>query len=237
MSIRIPGLKPATTYNYRVAATNNSGTTTGQHGEFTTEPLKPEPGKRDRRRPRRPRPLQAPRPALAAAPRVRAPSFPVGVKFDTRRGLARAHEREPQGRYADRHGSAAASCRCASRGAPTAASTSTCAAATSAPAGRVRLHRGRASGSALASASRKRRVRRLWGNDSGGRYRTHGRHSHATVRGTQLADHRPLRRHAHDRPGGRRRGARPRPPPQRPRLAPDTATSLASAPTARAGCD
>jgi hypothetical protein len=28
-------------------------------------------------------------------------------------------------------------------------------------------------------------VRRLWGRDSGGRFRTYGRHSHATVRGTR----------------------------------------------------
>jgi hypothetical protein len=28
-------------------------------------------------------------------------------------------------------------------------------------------------------------VRRLWGRDNGGRFRTHGRHSHATVRGTR----------------------------------------------------
>jgi streptogramin lyase len=36
----------------------------------------------------------------------------------------------------------------------------------------------------LASASSTRRVRRLWGRDSGGAFRSHGRHSHATVRGT-----------------------------------------------------
>ena len=36
-------------------------------------------------------------------------------------------------------------------------------------------------------AARRRitRVRRLWGRDRGGRYRTYGRHSHATVRGTR----------------------------------------------------
>ena len=47
---------------------------------------------------------------------------------------------------------------------------------------------GRAShraGSRTASASRSRKVRRLWGRDSGGRFRSHGRHSHATVRGTR----------------------------------------------------
>jgi hypothetical protein len=47
---------------------------------------------------------------------------------------------------------------------------------------------GHASGqpaSRQASASRSRKVRRLWGRDSGGRFRSHGRHSHATVRGTR----------------------------------------------------
>jgi hypothetical protein len=38
---------------------------------------------------------------------------------------------------------------------------------------------------AVASAARKRPKRRLWGSDNGGRYRTHGRNSHATVRGTR----------------------------------------------------
>ena len=46
-----------------------------------------------------------------------------------------------------------------------------------APAGARRL---------VASASRSRkRVRKLWGRDRGGRFRTHGRHSQATVRGTR----------------------------------------------------
>jgi hypothetical protein len=39
--------------------------------------------------------------------------------------------------------------------------------------------------SRIASASRSRKVRRLWGRDKGGRFRSHGRHSHATVRGTR----------------------------------------------------
>ena len=37
----------------------------------------------------------------------------------------------------------------------------------------------------VAVASRHRRVRSLWARDSGGRFRTYGRHSHATVRGTR----------------------------------------------------
>jgi hypothetical protein len=37
----------------------------------------------------------------------------------------------------------------------------------------------------VASAARKPSGRRLWGRDHGGRFRTHGRNSHATVRGTR----------------------------------------------------
>jgi streptogramin lyase len=43
----------------------------------------------------------------------------------------------------------------------------------------------RARSGAVASASRARKVRKLWGRDRGGRFRTHGRHSQATVRGTR----------------------------------------------------
>jgi hypothetical protein len=42
-----------------------------------------------------------------------------------------------------------------------------------------------ASGDRVASSSATRRVRRLWGRDRGGRFRTHGRQSQATVRGTR----------------------------------------------------
>jgi hypothetical protein len=51
---------------------------------------------------------------------------------------------------------------------------------------RARARRARRSG-VLANASYIRRdpVRRLWGRDSGGRFRTFGRHSQATVRGTR----------------------------------------------------
>jgi hypothetical protein len=43
----------------------------------------------------------------------------------------------------------------------------------------------RASAHSVAVASRHRRIRSLWGSDRGGRFRTYGRHSHATVRGTR----------------------------------------------------
>lgn len=40
-------------------------------------------------------------------------------------------------------------------------------------------------GSMSAASARKRRGNHLWGHDRGGRFRTHGRHSQATVRGTR----------------------------------------------------
>ncbi len=49
----------------------------------------------------------------------------------------------------------------------------------------ARPARRQARGGASAVASKRNRVRRLWGRDRGGRFRTHGRHSHATVRGTR----------------------------------------------------
>ena len=40
-------------------------------------------------------------------------------------------------------------------------------------------------GSTSAASAQKRRGNHLWGHDRGGRFRTHGRHSQATVRGTR----------------------------------------------------
>jgi hypothetical protein len=40
-------------------------------------------------------------------------------------------------------------------------------------------------GPASAVSARRRRPNHLWGRDDGGRFRTYGRHSHATVRGTR----------------------------------------------------
>lgn len=40
-------------------------------------------------------------------------------------------------------------------------------------------------GSASAASARRRHRNHLWGHDHGGRFRTHGRHSQATVRGTR----------------------------------------------------
>jgi hypothetical protein len=54
--------------------------------------------------------------------------------------------------------------------------------------GRCRRARARAAGAgptAVASARRKPAIRRLWGSDRSGKFRTHGRGSVATVRGTR----------------------------------------------------
>jgi hypothetical protein len=48
-----------------------------------------------------------------------------------------------------------------------------------------RAPRAVASAATVATAARRKRAPRLWGRDHGGRFRTHGRNSHATVRGTR----------------------------------------------------
>ena len=79
---------------------------------------------------------------------------------------------------------------------------------------RAAAHRSDARGSVLAGASRHRRVRRLWGSDSGGPL-PHARPPQPRHRSRHALAHRgPLRRHAHPRHGGRRRRPRPRAPAQ-----------------------
>ena len=110
----------------------------------------------------------------------------LGAIFDTRLGACGAQQRGLPGQHADRHASAAASSRSASRARAAAESTCTCAA------GASRLPAARHAASSRAAVApprprprKARRVRKLWGRDHGGRFRSHGRHSHATVRGTR----------------------------------------------------
>ena len=96
-----------------------------------------------------------------------------------------AHERADAAATSRPAASAAAWSGAPGPGARVAAWTCTCAAATSAPAGALARRAAAARAAPCSPAPPQRRVRRLWGSDSGGRFRTHGRHSHATVRGTR----------------------------------------------------
>jgi streptogramin lyase len=184
----VGALQPATNYHYRVVAENDAGITVGPDRVFSTaglpvtEPQQP-----------------APEPEFAktvvadgdGAVRFKAPGgdwqrlepdseLPVGVALDTRRGKVNLRTAGCRGRVQSGvFGGGIFAVRQPRSGC-----------------GRVDLylrggsfaHCERASqraGSRHASASRSRKVRGLWGRDNGGRFRTHGRHSHATVRGTR----------------------------------------------------
>ena len=195
VNVAVSGLEPATTYHYRVVATNEEGTSRGADKSFTTlaagaSPALP-PGEG-------PPPAEAPAPDLARsvtleprggtvlvrgrgksrfAPLDEGAEVQVGSVVEASAGSVALTSALPSGltqtgrfgggRFVVRQG----------RG------------------GLVNLHlRGRVcppatarhddASSPRASAAGKP-GRRLWGRDKGGRFRTHGRHSHATVRGTR----------------------------------------------------
>jgi hypothetical protein len=192
----VEGLEPDTTYHFRVVADNDSGTSYGPDKIFKTLPLpvlgpaivEPDPA---------PKPEPAPDfgKTVIVEPegsvRVKAPGgewetlepdaeLPVGASFDTRRGSVSVTSAGCRGdRQTGRFGGGLFMLRqppgaCGRvdvylRG----GRFNSCQSAGQRPSGR------------RAAASRSRRVRRLWGRDGGGRFRTHGRHSHATVRGTR----------------------------------------------------
>ena len=177
---RVANLKPSTTYHYRVVATNDSGTSTGPTREFTTQALDADPEfarkvvaePTGRVRFKRPGDRWRPLPDWGA-------ELPVGVAFDTRRGSIKLTSvgRRRASTQTGSFGGGVVKVRQRRSGR-----------------GRVDLYlRGgnfkrcgrSARAGAVAGASKVRRVRRLWGRDNGGRFRTHGRHSHATVRGTR----------------------------------------------------
>src|SRR4051794_26809679 len=181
--VKLDGLRPGKKLRYRVVATNDSGSDHGDAGEFTTGTLEPEhakvvvveptgrvrfkrPGGRWRR--------------LAGA----GAELPVGTSIDTRRGrialttAARNGKKQTgtfgggvmqvrQPRHArgrvDIHLRGGDFSRCA----------------------RPALRARRSGVMGKASYIRRDPVRRLWGRDRGGRFRTYGRHSQATVRGTR----------------------------------------------------
>ena len=195
----VEGLQPETKYHYRVVAENDAGVTIGPDRVFLTaalerlEPVLPPYKKLEPVENKQPEP-EFGETVVAdgdGTVRYKAPGgdwqdldqgaeLPVGVALDARRGKVNLRTkgcrggvqagvfgggvfsvRQPRkacGRVdVYLRGGSFASCRRAS-------------------------HR---AGSRTASASRSRKVRRLWGRDSGGRFRSHGRHSHATVRGTR----------------------------------------------------
>ena len=189
----VGGLAPATKYHYRVVAENDAGVTTGPDRVFATEPLPaadpPVPP---------PPPEPEPKPEFAKTivaggedVRFKTPGgtwqdlpdgaeLPVGVALDARRGSVNLQTAGCRGGVQrGTFGGGVFSVRQPRSGC-----------------GRVDVYlRGgsfkrcarlpRRTSARRASASKTRRVRRLWGRDSGGKFRSHGRHSHATVRGTR----------------------------------------------------
>jgi streptogramin lyase len=192
----VEGLNPDTNYHYRVIAENDAGITIGVDRIFATaglpvdEPHEPE---------EKHEPASEPEPEFGKTVvadgdgevRYKAPGgdwqdlqpnaeLPVGVALDARRGKVNLRSAGCRGGVqAGVFGGGVFSVRQPRKAC-----------------GRVDVylrggsfaHCGRAShrpGSRNASASGSRKVRRLWGRDSGGRFRSHGRHSHATVRGTR----------------------------------------------------
>jgi streptogramin lyase len=195
----VEGLQPETKYHYRVVAQNDAGITIGPDRVFLTaaverlEPVLPPVKKLEPVENKQPEP-EFGKTVVAdgnGTVRYKAPGgdwhelepnaeLPVGVALDASRGTVNLRTAGCRGGVqAGVFGGGVFSVR---------QPREAC--------GRVDVYLrggsfarcGRAShraGSRTASASRSRKVRRLWGRDSGGRFRSHGRHSHATVRGTR----------------------------------------------------
>jgi hypothetical protein len=196
VSAAVTGLDPSTTYHYRAVATNSGGTTRGPDKTFTTlaappgDPADPaDPGSHGPA-------LTVPTPKLGSSvliapatgdllvrrpggstfvPLAAGTELPVGTEIDARDGSIALTSALPNGSTQTGHfGGGRFKLRQDKRG-------------------YVDLYlRGRycarsSSSGALASAAaaNKPSKRRLWGRDHGGRFRTHGRNSHATVRGTK----------------------------------------------------
>ena len=193
VSAPVSGLQPETTYHYRLVATNADGTSRSSDKTFTTLAAPPsdpgtDPGIKV------PTGTAVPEPALGrsvlVAPAsgeltVRLPGthrfvplelgskLPVGAEIDATQGSLALTAALPHGKTETGHFGAGRFIFKQDRR------------------GYVDLTlRGkfcsRASTASVAAAARKRKPgRRLWGRDHGGRFRTHGRNSHATVRGTR----------------------------------------------------
>ena len=198
---KVEDLKPETKYHYRLVAENDAGVSIGPDRVFLTatlarlEPLLPPDEKPEPVEDTKPEPEPDFGKTVVAdgdgTVRYKAPGgdwhelepnaeLPVGVALDAREGSVNLRTAGCRGGVqAGVFGGGVFSVRQPREGC-----------------GRVDVYLrggsfatcGRAShraGSRTASASRSRKVRRLWGRDDGGRFRSHGRHSHATVRGTR----------------------------------------------------
>jgi streptogramin lyase len=188
----LAGLSAGTGYYFRVVATNDAGTTVGDTRSFTTKALTP-PGhdQATKNKPEFARRVVAE--AHAGTIRYKPPGarrwrrlsaeaeIPVGAVVDSRRGsIELTSVASGGGLQSGRFGGGVFSVHQPLRAR-----------------GRVdlrlrggdfsRCRRARRSGArrSTADAAAIRRVRRLWGRDRRGRFRTFGRHSHATVRGTR----------------------------------------------------
>jgi hypothetical protein len=200
VSATITGLQPSTTYHFRLVATSNKGTTRGPDRSFTTlaagAPGGPAP-EPDPDTPADPgggqvTPLPTPelgssvlvapgsgellvrRPGAATfTPLALGSELPVGTEIDATAGTLSLTAALPSGAtQTGKFGGGRFKLRQDKRG-------------------YVDLFlrgpyctRARDSTISTAAASRQTK-RRLWGRDHGGRFRTHGRNSHATVRGTR----------------------------------------------------
>jgi virginiamycin B lyase len=187
----VDGLAPDTKYHYRVVAENDAGITVGPDRAFVTAALPvtetPTPENDEEPEPEFAKTIVA----EGEDVRFKAPGgrwqeleagaeLPVGVALDARRGKVNLTSAGCRGRVqTGTFGGGVFAVRQPRSGC-----------------GRVDVYlRGgsfrrcalpaRRGTAPRASASRTRRVRRLWGRDSGGKFRSHGRHSHATVRGTR----------------------------------------------------
>jgi hypothetical protein len=193
VSAEVEGLEPGTRYHYRLVAENDAGESKGVDRVFSTEaprvdtpvdpgePVLPDFGK-----------------SVVVEPKgtvlVKAPGggwehmepgaeMPLGATFDTRRGAVSLTSAGCRGgTQTGSFGGGLFTLRQPREGCGRVDVYLRGGRFSSCP--RVGAKR-RARSGAIASASRTRKVRKLWGRDSGGRFRTHGRHSQATVRGTR----------------------------------------------------
>jgi hypothetical protein len=209
VSTAIGALEPETPYHYRVVATNSKGTTRGSDRTFTTladgeVPAAPggQPSPTDPTGPPSGQPGDPAEGGTSVGPKLGSSvtlELGDGVVRVRRAGSSsftalRAGSELPVGSEVDaRNGSVALTSAMPSGGIQTGQFGGGRFLVRQGRSGVVDLQlrgrycpKGRAVRSATSSAARKpRSSRRLWGRDNGGRFRTRGSNSHATVRGTR----------------------------------------------------